>query len=162
MIVIVMGPMGSGKSTIGPLVAERLHIPFLDADDIHPASNREKLEKGIPLNDVDRSPWLSIIRGRLEGWKGGGPQGVLACSALKQEYRDLLGKDLDVRWIYLKGTADFLRKRIAGRKGHFASGEILSSQLADLEEPEAALWVDIRMELPIIVEKIVQWIEVDQ
>lgn len=159
MIILLMGPMGSGKTTIGKLLAERLQIPFLDADDFHSSTNRDKMSQGFSLNDEDREPWLRTVREKILAYKGPGPKAVLACSALKQKYRDLLSTGSDIRWVYLKGERNLLEARAKGREGHFASPQILSSQLLDLEEPKDALWIDIRPEPSIILLKILQCIE---
>jgi carbohydrate kinase (thermoresistant glucokinase family) len=159
MIILLMGPMGSGKTTIGKLLAERLQIPFLDADDLHPAHNRAKMAQGLSLNDEDREPWLRAVHEKIFTYQGHGPKAVLACSALKQKYRDLLSNGSDIRWVYLKGERELLEARVKSREGHFASSQILSTQLVDLEEPKDALWIDIRSEPIMIVDRILKGIE---
>ena len=143
MIVIVMGVIGSGKTTIGSLLAEQLGWEFADADDFHPPSNVEKIRRGIPLSDDDRRPWLQRLRGAINQWVTEGRDVVLACSALKRSYRQELDAGPDVRFVYLKGTANLIAERLRSRHGHFADEQILASQFADLEEPEAAVTVDI-------------------
>ncbi len=143
MIVIVMGVVGAGKTTIGKLLASDLGWQFADADDFHPMSNVEKISHGIPLTDEDREPWLDRLRGAILKWIADGQSTVLACSALKRSYRAMLQVDPQVRFVYLKGSAELIAERLKGRQGHFAGEAILASQLTDLEEPEAALKVDI-------------------
>jgi gluconokinase len=143
MIVLVMGVVGSGKTTVGRLLAEQLAWEFADADDFHPASNVEKIRHGIPLTDDDRWPWLQALREAITHWISDGRNVVLACSALKRAYRSELEVGPDVRFVYLKGTADLIAQRLRLRHGHFADDKILASQFADLEEPEGAVTVEI-------------------
>jgi len=142
MILLVMGVTGSGKTTVGKLLASRLGWTFLDADDFHSASNVEKMTRGIPLTDADREPWLRSIHEELIRLDAQGHSAVLACSALKQKYHDLLKAELDLRVIYIKGSYEVLYSRIASRQGHFAHENLLASQFAALEEPAAAITVD--------------------
>ena len=143
MIVIVMGVVGSGKTTVGKLLAEQLGWEFADADDFHPASNVEKIRNGVPLNDADRAPWLNRLSQAIRDWIAAQRNVVLACSALKSKYRQKLAAGPEVRFVYLKGNAGVIAERLRVRHGHFAGESILASQLADLEEPESALIVDI-------------------
>jgi len=143
MIVLVMGTTGSGKTTIGQMLAKRLGWLFLDADDFHSASNKEKMHRGIPLTDADRAPWLAAIHAELVRQNGSGQSVVLACSALKQEYREVLHAQLEVQIVYLKGSEAVLREHIESRHGHFAGESLLPSQLATLEEPQDAVVVDV-------------------
>lgn len=143
MVVIVMGVTGAGKTTVGRLLAERLGWEFADADDFHPASNVEKIRRGISLTDDDRWPWLARLHTAIAGWLGDKRDVVLACSALKRDYRRELEVGTEVRFVYLKGTAELIAKRLRSRHGHFAGEQILTGQFADLEEPEAAVTVDI-------------------
>jgi len=143
MIVLVMGTTGSGKTTVGQMLAKRLGWLFLDADDFHSASNKEKMHQGIPLTDADRAPWLAAIHAELVRQKDSGQSVVLACSALKQQYRDVLHVQLEVQTVYLKGSEAVLREHIESRHGHFAGESLLPSQLATLEEPQDALVVDV-------------------
>lgn len=139
MVWIVMGVSGSGKSTVGKLLAERLGLPFYDADDFHPTSNVKKMSSGQPLNDEDRKPWLLTLSNHIQDWnskKGA----VLACSALKQSYRDLLkSKSPDVHFIYLKGSRDLILQRMKIRRNHYMPPELLDSQFETLEEPAKAI-----------------------
>jgi gluconokinase len=143
MIVIVMGVVGAGKTTVGKLLAEEMGWEFADADDFHPASNVEKIRSGIPLTDEDREPWLDLLHTRIVEWVAQGRSAVLACSALKKIYRDKLDAGPDVRFVYLKGSGVLIASRLRARHGHFANESILASQLADLEEPEGAVTVEI-------------------
>ena len=154
MIVMVMGVTGSGKTTVGMLLAKRLGWEFADADDFHSAANKEKMHHGIPLTDADRLPWLAAIHARLLEVAAGKRNLVLACSALKQAYRDQLLRGIDVRVVYLKGSYEVIRQRLLGRKGHFADEHILASQFADLEEPTDAIVVDIGRPPEAIVDEI--------
>ncbi len=143
MIVIVMGVVGVGKTTIGSLLASQLSWEFADADDFHPSSNIDKIRRGIPLTDEDREPWLDQLRDAIRAWNAAGKNVVLACSALKSAYRKKLGIGPEVRFVYLKGSAALIADRLRSRLGHFAGEAILASQLADLEEPETAITVDV-------------------
>jgi gluconokinase len=143
MIVIVMGVVGAGKTTVGRLLAEQLGWRFADADDFHPPSNVEKIRNGIALSDDDRQPWLERLRASITDWIAAGHNVVLACSALKSSYRQELEVGPEVRFAYLRGSADLIAGRLRARQGHFAGEQILASQLADLEEPDRAVIVDI-------------------
>jgi gluconokinase len=143
MILIVMGVVGAGKTTIGRLLAEQLHFEFADADDFHPPANIEKISQGIALSDADRKPWLSSLRSKILAWQAEKISAVLACSALKRSYREKLDAGPEVRFIYLKGGAGLIAQRLSARHGHFAGASILASQIADLEEPADAITVDI-------------------
>jgi gluconokinase len=143
MVILVMGTTGAGKTTVGKLIAHRLRWTFLDADDFHPPANIEKMKHGIPLTDADRAPWLANINSRLLQLSEEGRNAVLACSALKQTYRDTLSAGLDFRTVYLRGTYEEMRKHILARRGHFAGESILAGQFADLEEPTDALTLDV-------------------
>jgi gluconokinase len=135
-VVIVMGVSGSGKSTIGSLLAGRLQWEFEDGDWFHPAANVEKMHKGIPLDDEDREPWLRSIAAWIDQTRGEGGHGVIACSVLKRRYRDvLIGDRRDVRLVYLKGNEQLIARRIATRHEHFMPPSLLHSQFAALEEP---------------------------
>ena len=138
-----MGPAGSGKTTIGELLAGQLGCQFSDGDNFHSPANVEKMSLGIPLTDADRLPWLDSIREAISQWLAQGQNVVLACSALKRTYRERLQISPDVKLVYLKGSYDLLRQRLHARKGHYAGEQILTSQFADLEEPTEALVVDV-------------------
>ena len=154
MIVIVMGVVGAGKTTVGTLLASQLIWEFADADDFHPQSNVEKIRHGIALTDEDREPWLDHLREAIVSWIASGKNVVLACSALKHAYRRKLAVDAQVRFVYLKGSGPLIAERLRTRHGHFASESILASQLADLEEPEAAILVDVAASPDHIVARI--------
>jgi gluconokinase len=143
MIVIVMGVVGSGKTTIGRLLAEQMGWEFADADDFHPSFNVEKIRNGIPLTDADRAPWLESLRTAISEWIASKRNVVLACSALKRSYREKLEAGPEVRFVYLKGSAALIAERLRSRHGHFANEQILASQLADLQEPEGAITISI-------------------
>jgi gluconokinase len=143
LIVILMGVVGAGKTTVGNLLARELGWQFADADDYHSPENKEKISRGFPLTDADREPWLDRLRQQIANWNAGGESAILACSALKRKYRDELNLGREVRFVYLKGDARLIDSRLRARKGHFADDKILASQLADLEEPEDALTVSI-------------------
>jgi gluconokinase len=154
VIIAVMGVTGSGKTTVGQLLAKRLGWEFADADDFHSAANKDKMHRGVPLTDADRIPWLAAIHEKLVQFSAQGRSVVLACSALKQTYRDLLFRDLDVRLVCLKGSYELIDQRLRARTGHFADDKILAAQFADLEEPRDALVVDIHPEPEPIVDEI--------
>jgi gluconokinase len=154
MIVIVMGVVGAGKTTIGRLLAQRPGWHFSDADDFHPPSNVEKIRRGVALTDADRQPWLASLRAAITNWIAAGNNVVLACSALKRIYRRELEVGPEVRFVYLKGSPDLIADRLRSRHGHFAGEPILASQFADLEEPEAAVTVEIASTPPQIVAEI--------
>ena len=143
MTIIIMGVAGSGKSTVGSLLASKMAWAYLDADDFHSASNLEKMGSGIPLGDPDRLDWLLSIRDAIAKNNQLGNSVVLACSALKESYREMLKIDPDTRFVYLKGSYAQIKKRLERRPGHFMSSKMLSSQYEILEEPEYALRIDI-------------------
>ena len=154
MVILVMGVTGAGKTTVGGLLAKQLGWPFLDADDFHPPENIEKMKHGIPLTDADREPWLAAIHQALVDYAAKNQDVVLACSALKQSYRELLWRDGEVKLVYLKGTYELIAQRLLTRRGHFADEHILAGQFADLEEPTDALVVDISATPEAIVDEI--------
>ena len=143
MIVVVMGVTGSGKTTVGALLAGQLGWEFVDADSFHPQANVEQIRRGIPLTDEERAPWLASIREAMRHWVDEKRNVVLACSALKQVYRDQLHLDPEVKLVYLKGSYDLIYERLSLRKGHFATAQLLTSQFETLEEPHDALTIDI-------------------
>ncbi len=137
-VAIVMGVSGCGKSTIGTLLAARLEWEFEDADWLHPAANVDKMHKGTPLTDEDRWPWLRAVAAWIDKTRRAGQHGVVACSALKRRYRDvLIGDRADVRLVYLKGSEELISRRIATRHEHFMPPGLLHSQFLALEEPGA-------------------------
>ncbi len=146
MIIVIMGVAGAGKSTVGQLLATELRCEFLDGDSLHPPANIEKMTHGIPLTDADRAPWLAAIHARIVESFRRGEHLVVACSALKQQYRDILEDGVKVTWVYLKGSAEVIRKRLRHRQHHFMKAQMLASQFADLEEPAAAIVIDVAVE----------------
>jgi gluconokinase len=142
VIVLVMGPAGSGKTTVGELLASQLGWDFFDGDNFHSPANIEKMSHGIPLGDEDRIPWLNSIREAMLEWDSNGRNAVLACSALKRSYRERLQINSSVSLVYLKGSFELLRQRLHSRKGHYAGEQILAGQVADLEEPTDAITID--------------------
>jgi gluconokinase len=136
MIVLLTGVSGSGKSTIGSLLAERLHWAFEDGDALHPAANIAKMRAGVPLTDADRWPWLCALGQWMDGRIAAGESAVVACSALKSRYRDLLRQRRpQVRIVFLAADRGVLAARLAARHGHFFGASLLDSQLAALEPP---------------------------
>jgi gluconokinase len=154
MIIVVMGVTGSGKTTIGSLLARRLGWEFADADDFHSTANKEKMHKGIPLTDADRLPWLAAIHDQIAKWVALKQNVILACSALKQSYRQKIWKGPEVQFVYLKGSYELIAERLRARKGHFADEHILVGQFVDLEEPRDAVTVDIGVSPEEIVDEI--------
>ena len=141
MIIIVMGVSGSGKSTVGSLLADELGWPFYDADDFHNEANRNKMAQGIPLTDDDRSTWLASLRELIQNNINSETSIVLACSALKESYRSILKVHERVRFVYLKGSYADIEFRLKNRTGHFMPVKLLKSQFETLEEPRDALTV---------------------
>jgi carbohydrate kinase (thermoresistant glucokinase family) len=149
--------MGCGKTLIGKMLAAKLGWPFYDGDDFHPATNVEKMRAGIALNDEDRKLWLETLHAHVQRWLRDGQNTLLACSALKQAYRDMLGVNQStVRTVYLKGSYGLLRERIEGRQHPYMNKNLLKSQLDTLEEPEDGLVVDISPAPEIIVKTILE------
>src|SRR5215469_9375579 len=154
-----MGVVGVGKTSVGTLLAQELGWQFADADDFHSPENVEKIRQGIPLTDADRAPWLSALRQAIEKWHATGMNVVLACSALKQSYREELSTG-NVGFVYLKGSYDLIRERLHSRHGHFATESILKSQLEDLEEPENAITVNVDKSPRAMVAEIIDKLKV--
>jgi gluconokinase len=148
MVVVVMGVTGSGKTTVGERLAAELGWTFADADDFHPPANKAKMHEGIPLTDEDRGPWLQAIRKAIEQALENNQGAVVACSALKSAYRDVLAGGLeDVHFVLLEGDPNVLAARLAERRHEFMNPALLDSQIATLERPADAITVDI--ELPV-------------
>ena len=152
--IVVMGVSGSGKSTVGAALAQRLHVPFADADDFHPEANVAKMTAGNSLNDDDRHPWLEAIGDWLADHCGEG--GVMSCSALKRKYRDQLRKHCpQVRFLHLSGSPEVIGRRQASRPGHFMPASLLASQfdtLEPLEADEHGVVVDVDQDIDAVVE----------
>ena len=145
MIVVLMGVTGSGKTTLGQLLADQLGWTFVEGDDFHPQANVEKMHRGEPLTDADRAPWLRALRARIDELAAAGRSAVVACSALKQAYRDVLAEGRpEVMFVYLTAPAAVIRDRLDHRRGHFMPAALLDSQLATLEAPAGVLTVDVR------------------
>jgi gluconokinase len=144
LIVVVMGVTGSGKTTVGTLLAAELGWEFADADQFHPAVNVEKMARGIALTDADREPWLAALHDAIVRWLADQKNVVLACSVLKRSYREQLGTGGEVRLVYLKGSYELIASRLRDRHGHFATEAILADQFANLEEPHDAIVVDVQ------------------
>ena len=155
MTIVIMGVAGSGKTTIGQMLAKELHFEFLCGDLLHPPQNIEKMTQGIPLTDADRAPWLAAIHGRIVDSLQRGEDLVVGCSALKHRYRDTVNNGVTITWVYLKGSEELIRERLQLRKHHFMKPGMLASQFTDLEEPSDAIVVDIAAEQSVIVGQIV-------
>jgi gluconokinase len=153
-----MGVSGSGKSTVGAALAQRLRVPFADADDFHPAANIAKMTAGQALDDHDRYPWLETIGEWLAGHTEGG---VMSCSALKRKYRDQLRRHAHgVVFLLLEGTPEVIRRRQASRPGHFMPASLLTSQFATLEQlapDENGVTIDVDQSVDAIVEEYARW-----
>jgi gluconokinase len=154
VIVLLMGVQGSGKTTVGRALAAQLGWDFADADDFHSAANKAKMSAGIPLTDEDRAPWLAAIRAAMQQADHDGRSLVVACSALKEKYREQLVFP-GVRVVYLHGSQELIASRLQARHGHYAKLDLLPSQFAQLEEPREAVIVEIDRPVDAIVEEIV-------
>ena len=146
MILVLMGVMGTGKTTIGHLLVAKTGWQFAEGDDFHSKANVDKMHAGIPLNDDDREPWLESLHDQIEDWYRRGVDAVLTCSALKQKYRDTLRGGLAadaVQFVVLQAPKAVLAERVSHRPGHFMSPALLDSQLATLEDPKGALHVSV-------------------
>jgi gluconokinase len=153
--LIVMGVSGCGKTSVGKALAAHLGWTFYDADDFHPAANKAKMAAGIPLDDTDRAPWLRTLHDLLADQLADGAHPILACSALKQSYRDeLLDGNRGLKVIYLKGSFDLIWVRMKARKHHYMKANMLKSQFTALEEPQDALVVDITPPVEVIAGRI--------
>lgn len=155
MIYILMGVSGSGKSTVGEMLAQRLGCAFHDADEFHSAANKAKMHAGIALTDEDRWPWLAAMRAAIDTARAEGRTHVFTCSALRQVYRDrLTPPDGGVTFVYMKGDASVIGARLSARTDHFFNPALLQSQLDTLEEPQGALVLDIRQTPQALVQAI--------
>lgn len=159
-VVVVMGVSGAGKSTLAAALARRLGWAWRDGDDLHPAANVEKIGRGEALTDADRAPWLAAVRRWIDARRAENVPCLLACSALKRTYRDdLRAGRPGLRFVWLSGDRDILRRRLAERAGHFAGPEILDSQFAALEPPapeEDAIAIDIAPPTEVQVERVLE------
>jgi gluconokinase len=155
MVVIVMGVTGAGKTTVGRALAGALGWEFHDGDELHSEASKRKMHLGIALDDADRAPWLSALRILIQGMVSEGRNGVVACSALRQAYRDELVVDPKfVRVVHLKGSKEVIGARLRNRVGHFMNPDLLQSQFETLEEPRDAIVVDVSMAPEAIVSAI--------
>lgn len=143
MVIVVIGVSGSGKTTIGTLLAKQLGWSFHDADDFHSAENKEKMSDGIPLTDDDRAEWLTLLRELIDSHLVSDRSAVLACSALREVYRERLSINEQVKFVYLRGTYEQIEARMNARGNHFMKPNMLKSQFGILEEPNNVLKVDI-------------------
>ncbi len=161
MVIIIMGISGSGKTTVGQQLADDLGWKYFDGDDFHSVKNIAKMSVGIPLNDDDRSVWLSQISQHIKELIKKHDNAVVSCSALKQEYRRQLQNDSEaVKFVYLKGPKALIKKRLESRSGHFMSVDLINSQFETLEEPEQVLVVDIKQSPKIISNAIQQHFDI--
>jgi gluconokinase len=155
MIVVLMGVSGSGKSTVGAALASRLHWPLIDADDLHPPANVEKMRAGTPLTDEDRAPWLDRVIDAARAANAQSGNVVVACSALKQRYRDRIAQAGDVRFVHLTGRPEVIAERLAARHHRYMPASLLASQIATLEAPADAIDIDIDATVDAQVQAIV-------
>ncbi len=157
MFYIIMGVSGSGKSTVGRLLSDRTGWNFYDADNFHPPENIAKMSRGIPLSNSDRQPWLNKLQELIDRTLDSKSNAILACSALKSSYRDILQRDIrDIVWIYLRGDYEEIKTRIEQRQGHFLQANLLRNQFETLEEPENAITIDIALSAATIVDRIIR------
>ena len=163
MVLVLIGPMGCGKTTIGKMLAEKLAWSFYDGDDFHPKKNIEKMRAGIALTDEDRKLWLKTLHANIQRWLRDKQNSILACSALKQAYRNMLGVDQKtVRTVYLKGSYELLRNRIEERQHPYMNKNLLRSQLDTLEDPKDGLTVDISATPEIVVSTIMNGLNLNK
>ena len=159
MFLIVMGVSGSGKTTIGKELAERLGYRFYEGDDFHTAANVARMAAGIPLTDEDRAGWLAALAGVIRDGLQRGEGGVMACSALKEKYRAVLRVDPElVKFLYLKGSYEVILERLKRRKGHYMKPALLRSQFDALEEPQDGWTVDIRLSPEELIQHVMKLI----
>ena len=163
MIVVLMGVSGSGKTTIGTRLAERAGVVFADADDYHPAANKAKMAAGHPLNDEDRQPWLETLNALMRGWFETGKGGVLACSALKEKYRETLSAGMPkgtIHFVLLDGSPELIAGRLAARWHEFMNAKLLESQFKTLEKPADAFTIVNDRAPEVIVDEILERVRV--
>lgn len=153
LALVVMGVSGCGKTAVGSLLAQRLGARFVDADDLHPPANVEKMRAGIPLDDADRAGWLQRLNAELRECAAAGEPVVLACSALKQRYRDALAAGVPgLRFVHLVGSREVIAARLAGRQHRYMPATLLDSQFATLEPPADAIVIDVAQPLAAVVD----------
>jgi gluconokinase len=144
MVILIMGVSGSGKTTIGEMLAQKIQWQFKDGDDFHPQTNIDKMRRGEALTDEDRRPWLELLRQEIDRAFQANVNLILACSALKSTYRQILDDGTDrIKFVYLKGSIELIQQRLKKRQGHFMNPDLLKSQFKDLEEPDHAIAIDI-------------------
>ena len=154
MFVVITGVAGSGKTTVGKLLAHDLGWPFHEGDDYHPAANVEKLRRGEALTDTDRQPWLDALRAVIQSAVENGEQAVLACSALKRRYREHLRVNEQVVFVHLAATPELIEHRLQQRKGHFMNPSLLKSQFATLETAQDELSLDASLPPAVLVRQL--------
>lgn len=154
MVVILMGVTGAGKTTVGQALAEELHWKFADGDDYHSAVNIAKMRAGISLTDSDRVPWLASLRTAINGWLAAGESVVLACSALKSAYRQVLVRSPEVKLVYLRADRKLIAERLGKRENHYMNPQLIDSQFATLQEPAEATKIDAALPVQEIVRNI--------
>jgi carbohydrate kinase (thermoresistant glucokinase family) len=154
-VIVVMGVAGCGKSTVGEGLSKALGWEFIEADTLHPASNIAKMSSGVPLDDADRAPWLASVREAIDSSLGRGTRAVVACSALRESYREVLAPDpADTRFIHPHGDFDVIRDRLSRRTGHFMGEDMLRSQFEALETPLGSLSLDVRLQPSVLISRI--------
>lgn len=154
MIIVLIGVTGSGKSTVGRLLAQQLGWKFYEGDDLHPAANLQKMRRGLPLTDEDRKPWLKAIQNAIRAAIEKRENAVIACSALKESYRNMLRVDGEVVFVYLKADSPLIQQRLKKRIGHFMNPVLIQSQFDTLEEPTQAVQIDAALPAAEIVQLI--------
>lgn len=154
MFVVITGVSGSGKTTVGKLLARDLRWPFHEGDDFHPAANVEKMRRGEALTDTDRQPWLDALRAMIQSAVENGEKGVLACSALKRRYREQLRMNNQVVFVHLAATPELIAHRLQQRKGHFMNPSLLKSQFATLETAQTELSLDASLPPATLVKQL--------
>jgi gluconokinase len=160
MIIVVMGVAGSGKTTVGMMLADAMKCPFLEGDALHSPGNIDKMSHGIPLTDADRAPWLSVVHAHIVDASERGQSLVVGCSALKQQYRKVLAEGIPITWVYLKGSLELIRSRVKHRPSHFMKADMLASQFAALEEPSDAVVADVSAPPSTVVKRILAQLHV--
>ncbi len=159
MIIVLMGVTGSGKTTVGKQLAAELAWTYYDADDFHSPANVEKMKHGVPLDDADRKPWLETLRDLIRKCLEQSENCILACSALKESYRDYLLLSDEVRLVYLKGSYDLIQQRLTDRSDHYMNPKLLRSQFEILEEPQGHVGVNVSLPPAEIVKTIREQLE---
>lgn len=161
-VIIIFGVSGSGKTTIGQKLSNRLGIPFHDADDFHPESNIKKMESGVPLTDDDRNPWLQTLAQKIPQWKKDGGV-ILACSALRESYRRLLTSEQAAdHWVLLDGSFELIEQRLNERSHHFMDPDLLQSQFDTIEIPDYCTRIDIEQSPDAVTREIIQKLNIHE